>query len=199
MWTREQVVDWYCGRPGLEVTPEQWRFYEAFGLFRLAVIIQQIWYRYVHGQTHNPAYAGFGPAVAYLEQRCRVSRWWRRLMGMVLLVRHGQASFGADDYDVLSETGVEQSRVLGACAGRAGRRAGGRRARRDAAAARHRDRDGRRRPAGRWPRSWTRGGTSSTTSRVVARAAPTAEPLDVGGPAGFQRLFEEATARWAGG
>lgn len=34
-------------------------------------------------------------------------------MGMVLLVRHGQASFGADDYDVLSETGWEQSRVLG--------------------------------------------------------------------------------------
>jgi broad specificity phosphatase PhoE len=34
-------------------------------------------------------------------------------MGVVLLVRHGQASFGADDYDVLSETGVEQSRRLG--------------------------------------------------------------------------------------
>jgi broad specificity phosphatase PhoE len=34
-------------------------------------------------------------------------------MGVVLLVRHGQASFGADDYDVLSETGIEQSRVLG--------------------------------------------------------------------------------------
>lgn len=35
-------------------------------------------------------------------------------MGVVLLVRHGQASFGADDYDVLSETGWEQSRMLGA-------------------------------------------------------------------------------------
>jgi broad specificity phosphatase PhoE len=35
-------------------------------------------------------------------------------MGMVLLVRHGQASFGADDYDVLSETGVAQSKRLGA-------------------------------------------------------------------------------------
>ncbi len=34
-------------------------------------------------------------------------------MGVVLLVRHGQASFGADDYDVLSETGWEQSRLLG--------------------------------------------------------------------------------------
>ncbi len=35
-------------------------------------------------------------------------------MGVVLLVRHGQASFGADDYDVLSETGWEQGRRLGA-------------------------------------------------------------------------------------
>ena len=35
-------------------------------------------------------------------------------MGIVLLVRHGQASFGSDDYDVLSETGWEQSRLLGA-------------------------------------------------------------------------------------
>lgn len=34
-------------------------------------------------------------------------------MGVVLLVRHGQASFGAADYDVLSETGWEQSRLLG--------------------------------------------------------------------------------------
>jgi broad specificity phosphatase PhoE len=35
-------------------------------------------------------------------------------MGQILLVRHGQASFGAEDYDVLSETGWEQGRQLGA-------------------------------------------------------------------------------------
>lgn len=34
-------------------------------------------------------------------------------MGQILLVRHGQASWGADDYDVLSEVGEEQSAVLG--------------------------------------------------------------------------------------
>lgn len=34
-------------------------------------------------------------------------------MPVVLLVRHGQASFGADDYDVLSDTGREQSQVVG--------------------------------------------------------------------------------------
>ena len=32
-------------------------------------------------------------------------------MGVVLLVRHGQASFGAADYDVLSDLGREQARV----------------------------------------------------------------------------------------
>lgn len=35
-------------------------------------------------------------------------------MSLILLVRHGQASFGAADYDDLSPTGHEQSRVLGA-------------------------------------------------------------------------------------
>lgn len=35
-------------------------------------------------------------------------------MPVVLLVRHGQASFGAADYDVLSDTGRRQSEVLGA-------------------------------------------------------------------------------------
>ena len=35
----------------------------------------------------------------------------------ILLVRHGQASFGAADYDNLSPTGHEQSRVLGARSG----------------------------------------------------------------------------------
>jgi aminoglycoside phosphotransferase (APT) family kinase protein len=71
MWSRWEIVEHYAARTGRSVSPEAWRFYEVFGLFRLAVIAQQIWYRYFHGQTHNDAYAVFGPAVAYLEQRCR--------------------------------------------------------------------------------------------------------------------------------
>jgi len=35
-------------------------------------------------------------------------------MGVILLVRHGQASFGANDYDQLSPLGMEQARMLGA-------------------------------------------------------------------------------------
>lgn len=34
-------------------------------------------------------------------------------MGLLLLVRHGQASFGTDDYDRLSTLGFEQARLLG--------------------------------------------------------------------------------------
>jgi broad specificity phosphatase PhoE len=35
-------------------------------------------------------------------------------MGAIYLVRHGQASFGTEDYDRLSETGFAQARLLGA-------------------------------------------------------------------------------------
>lgn len=34
-------------------------------------------------------------------------------MGQILLVRHGQASWDGDDYDVLSDVGHEQGRLLG--------------------------------------------------------------------------------------
>ena len=70
MLTRRQVVERYTSRAGLEVDEQQWRFYEVFGLFRLAVIAQQINHRYFHGQTTNPAFRSFRFAVALLEQRC---------------------------------------------------------------------------------------------------------------------------------
>ncbi|MBC3953112.1 histidine phosphatase family protein [Pseudomonas folii] len=41
-------------------------------------------------------------------------------MGSIYLIRHGQASFGADDYDVLSPIGIRQSEVLGAHLSRTG-------------------------------------------------------------------------------
>ncbi|GAA3672095.1 phosphotransferase family protein [Nocardioides ginsengisoli] len=71
MWTRQQLVDAYLDRRGLTLSADELRFYEVYGLFRLAVIAQQIWYRYATGQTTNRAYAVFGPAVGYLEARCR--------------------------------------------------------------------------------------------------------------------------------
>ncbi len=71
MLTRSEAVAYYTGRMGLTLRPRDWAFYEVFGLFRLAVICQQIYYRYHHGQTTNPAYRRFADVVVYLEGRCR--------------------------------------------------------------------------------------------------------------------------------
>jgi aminoglycoside phosphotransferase (APT) family kinase protein len=67
MPTREEFVARYLQLSGR--TCADFTFYEVFGLFRLAVIIQQIWARYRAGQTTNPAFAGFGDAVNTLINR----------------------------------------------------------------------------------------------------------------------------------
>lgn len=119
-------------------------------------------------------------------------------MGIALLVRHGQASFGADDYDVLSETGVEQSRVLGRALAAQGltptRVVHGRmRRQRDTATALVEG-------AG-----WAvvpgvdEGWNEFDHVAVVARGLRPDETRDLGDRRTFQRLFEEATARWSGG
>ncbi len=69
MLTRAEVVDYYCAKTGF--SPENWVFYEVYGLFRLAVIAQQIYYRYHKGQTRNPQFKHFWIAVNYLLRRCR--------------------------------------------------------------------------------------------------------------------------------
>ena len=46
-------------------------FYEVCGVFRLAVIAQQIYFRYHHRQTRNPAFRRFWLIAHYLEWRCR--------------------------------------------------------------------------------------------------------------------------------
>ncbi|MFJ4840611.1 phosphotransferase family protein [Streptomyces sp. NPDC088746] len=69
MLTRAEIVERYCDRMGLPT--DNWPFYETFGLFRLAVIAQQIYYRYHHKQTRNPAFRNLWLAVNYLDHRCR--------------------------------------------------------------------------------------------------------------------------------
>jgi aminoglycoside phosphotransferase (APT) family kinase protein len=69
MYTREEFVAHYAEAAGIEVG--DWRFYEVYGLFRLAVVIQQLYRRYRDGDTHNPAFKDFGQFVRYLEWRCR--------------------------------------------------------------------------------------------------------------------------------
>ncbi|TWD80556.1 aminoglycoside phosphotransferase (APT) family kinase protein [Kribbella amoyensis] len=69
MLSRDEIVRYYCERTGLE--PANWAFYEVFGLFRLAVIAQQIYYRYHHKQTRNPRFKSLWLPVNLLERRCR--------------------------------------------------------------------------------------------------------------------------------
>ena len=69
MFTRREVVAYYGERTGIDVS--HWSFYEVFGLFRLMVIIQQIYRRFALGQTTNPQFAGFGDAAKYMGMRCR--------------------------------------------------------------------------------------------------------------------------------
>ncbi|MEV4056314.1 phosphotransferase family protein [Amycolatopsis sp. NPDC049688] len=69
MFTREEFVARYAEKTGLEIG--DWRFYEVYGLFRLAAVLQQLYRRYRDGATLNPAFKDFWQFVAYLEWRCR--------------------------------------------------------------------------------------------------------------------------------
>lgn len=71
MMRREEITAWYQEQTGIEITHPA--FYMAFGLFRLAVIAQQIYYRYAMGQTTNPRYKPFGPMVHTLVNRARAT------------------------------------------------------------------------------------------------------------------------------
>jgi aminoglycoside phosphotransferase (APT) family kinase protein len=74
MLTRSEIVERYSARMGGEVAESlrvNWKFYEIFGLFRLAVIIQQIWARYQSGASTNPRFAEFGQVVNMLMKRAQ--------------------------------------------------------------------------------------------------------------------------------
>jgi aminoglycoside phosphotransferase (APT) family kinase protein len=58
MMRRRELVEYYCVRAGL--APVHFDFYYVYGLFRLAVIVQQIYYRFVRGETQQPRFAPFG-------------------------------------------------------------------------------------------------------------------------------------------
>jgi aminoglycoside phosphotransferase (APT) family kinase protein len=72
MPTREEVLAYYGERTGLPTAG--FDFYLVYGLFRLAGIAQQIYFRYRQGPSEgrpaNPAFAAFGPMTHVLERRC---------------------------------------------------------------------------------------------------------------------------------
>lgn len=64
--TRKELIDLYSRKTGREIG--SFDYYYCFGLFRLAVIIQQIYYRFFHGQTKDQRFAFFIFGVKILEE-----------------------------------------------------------------------------------------------------------------------------------
>lgn len=58
MMTRAEIIEYYGKQRNINM--DDFSYYYVFGLFRLAVIVQQIYKRYVQGKTTNPAFKQFG-------------------------------------------------------------------------------------------------------------------------------------------
>jgi aminoglycoside phosphotransferase (APT) family kinase protein len=69
MLTRKEIVARYAAQRGIEI--DDFRFYEVYGHFRLAGIIQQIYKRYREGATTNPRFKNFWLATWYLHRRAK--------------------------------------------------------------------------------------------------------------------------------
>ena len=58
MMTRAEIIEYYGKQRNINM--DDFSYYYVFGLFRLAVIVQQIYKRYAQGKTTNPAFKQFG-------------------------------------------------------------------------------------------------------------------------------------------
>ncbi len=58
MLSRAEICELYARETGYDLS--NINYYLVYGIFRLAVILQQIYYRYYHGQTKNPVFKAFG-------------------------------------------------------------------------------------------------------------------------------------------
>lgn len=99
MMTRDEVVAYYLEQTGLEI--DNWTFYDVFGIFRLAGIIQQIYYRYYNKQTSNPAFKNFWIVVHVLNAKC-----------LKLIAQYeGEVLFNAHVQPYLIDRGLDQAAI----------------------------------------------------------------------------------------
>lgn len=70
--TRAEVVARYAARTGKDVAAIA--FFETFALFKLAVVLQQIYVRFVRGQTKDERFAAMGESVRRLADIAMASR-----------------------------------------------------------------------------------------------------------------------------
>jgi len=66
-FSRDEIVERYARGSGRDVSLI--RFYEIFALFKIAVVIQQIFSRFARGQTDDPRFAHFARRVVHLARR----------------------------------------------------------------------------------------------------------------------------------
>jgi aminoglycoside phosphotransferase (APT) family kinase protein len=66
-FTRGEIVERYGRCSGRDLS--RIHFYETFALFKIAVVIQQIFGRYARGQTDDPRFAHFDVRVAHLARQ----------------------------------------------------------------------------------------------------------------------------------
>lgn len=64
--TRREITEAYARLTGRDVSRID--FYEIFAIFKIAVVVQQIYFRYVRGQTHDARFAAFGPRIEGLAR-----------------------------------------------------------------------------------------------------------------------------------
>ena len=64
---KSEIIDHYALETGFSIKDVDW--YYAFGAFKLAVIIQQIYVRFLKGQTQDERFANFGKRIEALINR----------------------------------------------------------------------------------------------------------------------------------
>ena len=69
MMTRQEILDFYSDKTGADVS--RFQFYYVYGIWRLAVIIQQIYARFYRGQNDNPRFKDYGQMVTALGNLAR--------------------------------------------------------------------------------------------------------------------------------
>jgi aminoglycoside phosphotransferase (APT) family kinase protein len=69
MLSRKEILAFYQEKTGIDTS--DFTFYEVYGYWRNTVILQQIYYRYFHGQTKDQRFAIFGKLVQQIGEHCR--------------------------------------------------------------------------------------------------------------------------------
>lgn len=72
MMSRQEIVDYYGQQTNTDMN--NYNYFYTFGLFRLAVIVQQIYKRYAQGKTTNPSFKNFGKLAKILIQQAELVR-----------------------------------------------------------------------------------------------------------------------------